>query len=101
MDLLVVCAQCSTEFKVSGDEPVWKCTKCGHLVENRKYPFLTRKIAHAKSQRAETDWEAMFDELLADARQRVLTLEARVAKLEEENGKLKGRRGGAPKEKAP
>lgn len=77
MELMVICAQCSEEFNADGDQRFWKCTGCGHKVENMKYPFLTRKIAHAKAHRSETNWEAMFDELLADARAKVLDLEAR------------------------
>jgi len=92
MDLLVVCASCSKEFKASGDERYWKCPNCGHEVENKKYPFLTRKIAHAKSHRSEAEWETMFDELLLTAREKVIELEARVRALEEENRRLKSRK---------
>lgn len=86
MELIVICAQCSEEFNADGDERFWKCTGCGHEVENRKYPFLTRKIAHAKAHRSETNWEAMFDELLADARAMVLDLEARAHPSERPKG---------------
>ena len=95
MDLLVVCAACQTEFKASGDERFWKCPKCGRDVENQKYPFLTRKIAHAKSHRKEANWETLFDELLSNAREKVIDLEGRVRRLEEENQRLKSRKPGS------
>ncbi len=84
MDLVVVCADCRAEYKASGDLPRWKCTSCGHEAENKRYPFLTRRVAHAKSHREETNWEEMFDEVLSAAHEKVLALEARIAKLEEE-----------------
>lgn len=62
-----------------------------------KYPFLNRRIAHAKSHRSETPWEEMFDELMADARERVLALESRVHQLEEENRRLRGRESKPPR----
>jgi DNA-directed RNA polymerase subunit RPC12/RpoP len=96
MELIVICAQCSEEFKADGDERFWKCSGCGHEVENMKYPFLTRKIAHAKAHRSETNWEAMFDELLADARTKVLDLEARAKR-----GALAAEKTGGRKPPAP
>lgn len=95
MELIVICAQCSQEFKADGDQRFWKCARCGHEVENMKYPFLTRKIAHAKAHRSETNWEALFDELLADARAKVLNLEARAAR--ESPDRAKPRRPKAPR----
>ena len=91
MELQVVCAQCGEEFKANGDEPKWPCTACGHEVDNIRYPFLTRRVAHAKANRSETDWEGMFDEVLAAAHEKVLALEVRLAKLEAENRKLKAK----------
>lgn len=91
MDLVVICAECSTEYKASGDDAVWTCTACGHEAENKKYPFLTRRVAHAKSHRSETNWEEMFDEVLAAAHERVLVLERKVEKLEGENRGLRER----------
>lgn len=90
MDLQVVCAKCSAEFTASGDEPRWACSSCGREIENVRYPFLTRRVAHAKAHRSETDWEAMFDEVLAAAHAKVLALEASLARLEAENRRLKG-----------
>lgn len=94
MDLVVVCASCSKEFNASGDERFWKCAHCGHEIENKKYPFLTRKLAHAKSHRSEADWETMFDELLSEAREKVISLEAQVRRLSEENRRLKVKKSG-------
>lgn len=90
MELIVICAECKAEYKVSGDEPRWTCQSCGHEVENKRYPFLTRRVAHAKSHRAETNWEEMFDEVLEAAHEKVLALESRVSKLESENKRLRG-----------
>jgi protein-arginine kinase activator protein McsA len=87
MDLVVICADCRAEFKASGDLARWKCTSCGREAENKQYPFLTRRVAHAKSHRGETNWEEMFDEVLAAAHEKVLALEARIAKLEGEQGR--------------
>lgn len=89
MDLTIICAQCRSEYTVSGDAPFWECASCGRKTENTRYPFLTRRVAHAKSNRAETDWEAMFDEVLAAAHEKVVALEARVSKLEAENDRLR------------
>jgi PHP family Zn ribbon phosphoesterase len=97
MDMIVICAKCQSEYKVSADEPRWKCESCGHEVENTRYPFLTRRVAHAKSHRAETNWEEMFDEVLAAAHEKVLALESRVSKLEAENRRL---RAGKPERQA-
>lgn len=96
MDLLVICADCSAEYKASGDDGVWTCTACGHKAENRKYPFLTRRVAHAKSHRADTNWEEMFDEVISAAHEKVVSLEARVGKLEEENKRLRARESKGP-----
>jgi hypothetical protein len=93
MELIVVCADCRTEYKADGDAPAWECPSCGRKSENMRYPFLTRRVAHAKSSRAETNWEEMFDEVLASAHDRVVALEARVARLEEENRRLKAGKG--------
>lgn len=90
MELIIVCADCRTEHKASGDEPWWECPSCGRKSENKRYPFLTRRVAHAKANRAEANWEEMFDEVLAAAHEKVMALEARVAKLEAENGGLRG-----------
>jgi hypothetical protein len=94
MELLIVCADCRTEFKADGDRPHWECTACGRKSENKRYPFLTRRVAHAKSNRAEANWEEMFDEVMAAAHDKVLALEARVAKLEEENRRLRAGKDG-------
>ena len=94
MDLQVVCANCSAEFTASAEDPKWACPSCGHEIENVRYPFLTRRVAHAKAHRGETDWEAMFDEVLAAAHGKVIALEARLDRLESENRRLKG---GPPK----
>jgi tRNA(Ile2) C34 agmatinyltransferase TiaS len=90
MEMIVICAKCQSEYKVSADEPRWKCKSCGHEAENRRYPFLTRRVAHAKSQPSETNWQEMFDEVLDAAHERVLDLEGRIAKLEAENKRLRG-----------
>ena len=89
MELIVICAECSAENKVSADEPRWTCESCGHEVENKRYPFLTRRVAHAKAHRSETNWEEMFDEVLAAAHEKVMALESRVARLESENKRLR------------
>jgi hypothetical protein len=90
MELIVICADCRSEYTANGDLPMWECTSCGRKTENTRYPLLTRRVAHAKATRSETNWEEMFDEILAAAHEKVLTLEARVAKLEAENKKLRG-----------
>jgi len=82
MEIVIICAQCSNEYKAEASVRFWKCEHCGHEKENGLYPFLTRRVAHAKSHRSETNWEAMFDELLAAARERVLSLETRLRRLE-------------------
>ncbi len=84
MEIIIICAQCSNEYKADASVRFWKCSHCGRESENGKYPFLTRKIAHAKAHRSEADWEAMFDELLSDARERVITLENKLRRLEAE-----------------
>ena len=93
MELIVICADCRTEYKADGDQPKWECPSCGRRSENKRYPFLTRRVANAKANRAETHWEEMFDEVLAAAHDKVVGLEARVAKLEEENRRLKAGKG--------
>lgn len=90
MEMIVICAECQAEYKVSADEPRWKCEACGHEAENTRYPFLTRRVAHAKSHRSETNWEEMFDEVLSAAHEKVAALESRLAKLEAENKRLRG-----------
>ncbi len=90
MDLQIVCAQCGTEFTASADEATWACSSCGHEIANVRYPFLTRRVADAKAHRSETDWEGMFDEVLKAAHEKVLALEARVARLEADKRRLKG-----------
>ncbi len=90
MQLQIICAQCSTEFGVSADLPSWACSSCGHEIENVRYPFLSMRVAHAKAHRSEADWEAMFDEVLQAAHEKVLELEARLGRLEAENRRLKG-----------
>lgn len=93
MDLMIICADCRNEYKANGDAPTWECPSCGRKSENKRYPFLTRRVANAKASRAEANWEEMFDEVLAAAHEKVLALEARVAKLEEENRRLKAGKG--------
>lgn len=90
MDLQIVCANCAAEFTASADEPRWVCTSCSHEIDNVRYPFLTRRVAHAKAHRLETDWEAMFDEVLKEAHEKVVALEGRLESLEKENRGLKG-----------
>lgn len=94
LDLQIVCAKCSAEFTALADDPKWACPTCAHEIENVRYPFLTRRVAHAKAHRKETDWETMFDEVLAAAHEKVLALEARIHRLESENRRLTG---GPPK----
>lgn len=86
MEIVVICGQCRNEYKVEASVRFWKCEHCGHEKENGLYPFLTRRVAHAKSHREDTNWEAMFDELLAEARERVISLESRLRKLEAARG---------------
>ena len=90
MELIVICADCRSEYKANADLPTWECTSCGRTTENKRYPFLTRRVAHAKANRAETNWEEMFDEVVAQGHEKVTALEARLARLEAENRKLKG-----------
>lgn len=90
MEILIVCAGCHAEYKALADNLMWACTSCGREIENKNYPFLTRRVAHAKSHRDETQWQEMFDEVLAAAHEKVVALESRVAKLEEENRRLRG-----------
>jgi hypothetical protein len=82
MEIVVICGDCRSEYKAEASIRFWKCEHCGHEKENGMYPFLTRRVAHAKSHRSDTDWEAMFDELLVEARGRVLSLESRLRRLE-------------------
>jgi hypothetical protein len=90
MEIVVICADCRNEYKAEAAVRFWKCEHCGHEKENGMYPFLTRRVAHAKSHRSETNWEAMFDELMAEARERVLTLEGRLRRLEAERRQKPG-----------
>ena len=82
MEIVIICGQCGGEYKAEASVRFWKCEHCSHEKENGLYPFLTRRVAHAKSHRDETNWEAMFDELLAEARERVLSLEGRLRRIE-------------------
>ncbi len=82
MEIIIICGDCRNEYKAEASVRFWKCEHCGHEKENNLYPFLTRRVAHAKSHREETNWEGMFDELLAEARDRVLSLEGRLRRLD-------------------